>query len=197
MPLSSARPGSPGTVYFSLLGPLSAVSDGRPLPLGPRKQRLVLATLLSRPNTPVQVDVLTDVVWPEGPPRTARKNLQVYVSAARALFGAVDGDDRGRVVHDCGGYRLRVEEGELDTLRFRTLARAGRAASERGDLRTAARLLREALDLWGSVRHCTTSVIPPGSRRRPNVWRPAASRSTRTGPRPRSRRAGRASRWTA
>lgn len=149
MPLPPVRPGSPGAVYFSLLGPLSAVIDGRPLPLGPRKQRLVLATLLSRPNTPVPVDVLTDVVWPEGPPRTARKNLQVYVSAARALFGAVDGDDRGRVVHDCGGYRLRVEEGELDTLRFRTLARAGRAAGERGDLRTAARLLREALDLWG------------------------------------------------
>ncbi|MEU1772394.1 BTAD domain-containing putative transcriptional regulator [Streptomyces sp. NPDC019922] len=147
MPLTPARPGSPGTVYFSLLGPLSAVIDGRPLPLGPRKQRLVLAILLSRPNTPVPVDVLTDVVWPEAPPRTARKNLQVYVSAARSLFGA--GDDRGRVVHGCGGYRLRVEEGELDTLRFRTLARAGRAAGERGDLRTAARLLREALDLWG------------------------------------------------
>ncbi|WP_406462495.1 NB-ARC domain-containing protein [Streptomyces sp. NBC_00111] len=149
MPPSPVRPGSAGTVYFSLLGPLSAVIDGRPLPLGPRKQRLVLATLLSRPNTPVPVDVLTDVVWPEGPPRTARKNLQVYVSAARALFGGADGDDRDRVVHDCGGYRLRVEEGELDTLRFRTLARAGRAAGERGDLRTAARLLREALDLWG------------------------------------------------
>ncbi|MFH9615029.1 BTAD domain-containing putative transcriptional regulator [Streptomyces pratensis] len=149
MPLPSVRPGSTGAVYFSLLGPLSAVADGRPLPLGPRKQRLVLATLLSRPNTPVPVDVLTDVVWPEGPPRTARKNLQVYVSAARALFGAVDGGGRDRVVHDCGGYRLRVEEGELDILRFRTLARAGRAAGERGDLRTAARLLREALDLWG------------------------------------------------
>ncbi|MEV7103039.1 AfsR/SARP family transcriptional regulator [Streptomyces atroolivaceus] len=149
MPLPPVRPGSAGTVYFSLLGPLSAVIDGRPLPLGPRKQRLVLATLLSRPNTPVPVGVLTDVVWPEGPPRTARKNLQVYVSAARGLFGAVDGDDRNRVVHDCGGYRLRVEEGELDTLRFRALARAGRAAGERGDLRTAARLLREALDLWG------------------------------------------------
>ncbi|MEU1483630.1 BTAD domain-containing putative transcriptional regulator [Streptomyces sp. NPDC005752] len=149
MTRTSTGPGTPATVYFSLLGPLSAVIDGRPLPLGPRKQRLVLATLLSRPNTPVPVDVLTDVVWPEGPPRTARKNLQVYVSAARALFGSVDGDGRGRVVHDCGGYRLRVEEGELDTLRFRTLARAGRTAGERGDLRTAARLLREALDLWG------------------------------------------------
>ncbi|MFI2782969.1 AfsR/SARP family transcriptional regulator [Streptomyces sp. ALB3] len=149
LPSPSVRAGSAGAVYFSLLGPLSAMADGRPLPLGPRKQRLVLATLLSRPNTPVPVGVLTDVVWPEGPPRTARKNLQVYVSAARALFGAVDGAGRDRVVHDCGGYRLRVEEGELDTLRFRSLARAGRAAGERGDLRTAARLLREALDLWG------------------------------------------------
>ncbi|MFJ7330163.1 BTAD domain-containing putative transcriptional regulator [Streptomyces cyaneofuscatus] len=143
-----ARPAPAGTVYFSLLGPLTAVRDGRPLPLGPRKQRLVLATLLARPNTPVSVDVLTDAVWPEDPPRTARKNLQVYVSAARALLGSTGDSGRDRVVHGCGGYRLTIDEGELDTLRFRSLARAGRAAHERGDLRTAARLLREALDLW-------------------------------------------------
>ncbi|MBT2425486.1 AfsR family transcriptional regulator [Streptomyces sp. CB00316] len=143
-----ARPTSAGAVYFSLLGPLTAVRDGRPLPLGPRKQRLVLATLLARPNTPVSVDVLTDAVWPDDPPRTARKNLQVYVSAARALLGSTGDDGRDRVVHGCGGYRLTIDEGELDTLRFRSLARAGRAAGERGDLRTAARLLREALDLW-------------------------------------------------
>lgn len=76
-----------GAVYFSLLGPLTARLDGHELPLGPRKQRLVLATLLSRPNTPVPVEVLTDAVWPDDPPRTARKNLQVYVSAARTLLG--------------------------------------------------------------------------------------------------------------
>ncbi|MEW1630172.1 BTAD domain-containing putative transcriptional regulator [Streptomyces sp. NPDC089173] len=143
-----ARPATAGAVYFSLLGPLTAVRDGRPLPLGPRKQRLVLATLLSRPNTPVPLDVLTDAVWPDDPPRTARKNLQVYVSAARALLGSTGDDGRDRVVHGCGGYRLTIGEGELDTLRFRSLARAGRATGERGDLRTAARLLREALDLW-------------------------------------------------
>ncbi|TGZ01438.1 BTAD domain-containing putative transcriptional regulator [Streptomyces rhizosphaericola] len=143
-----ARPVPAGAVYFSLLGPLTAVRDGRPLPLGPRKQRIVLATLLARPNTPVSVDVLTDAVWPDDPPRTARKNLQVYVSAARTLLGGTGDDDRERVVHGCGGYRLTIGEGELDTLRFRSLARAGRAAGERGDLRAAARLLREALDLW-------------------------------------------------
>lgn len=143
-----ARPAPAGAVYFSLLGPLTARRDGRPLPLGPRKQRIVLATLLSRPNTPVSVDVLTDAVWPDDPPRTARKNLQVYVSAARTLLGSTGDDERDRVVHGCGGYRLTIDEAELDTLRFRSLARAGRAAGERGDLRAAARLLREALDLW-------------------------------------------------
>ncbi|MFJ9109373.1 BTAD domain-containing putative transcriptional regulator [Streptomyces sp. NPDC102283] len=143
-----ARTGSAGAVYVSLLGPLTARLDGRELPLGPRKQRLVLATLLARPNTPVPVGVLTDAVWPDDPPRTARKNLQVYVSAARALLGPAGEEGRERVVHGCGGYLLRIAEGELDTLRFGALARAGRAAAGRGDLPGAARLLREALDLW-------------------------------------------------
>ncbi|MFB7916698.1 BTAD domain-containing putative transcriptional regulator [Streptomyces sp. NPDC056061] len=145
----------PGPLRLSLLGPLSGSVAGRPLPLGPRKQRLVLAMLLSRPNTPVPVDVLTDAVWPDAPPRTARKNLQVYVSSARTLLGArcPDGpgtgedDGRERLVHSCGGYLLRVDEDELDTLRFRALAAAGRRAADDGDQRTAADLLRRALDL--------------------------------------------------
>ncbi|CAM5577160.1 MULTISPECIES: AfsR/SARP family transcriptional regulator [Streptomyces] len=143
-----ARTGSAGAVHVSLLGPLTARLDGRELPLGPRKQRLVLATLLARPNTPVPVGVLTDAVWPDDPPRTARKNLQVYVSAARTLLGPAGDGGRDRVVHGCGGYLLRIAEAELDTLRFGALARAGRAAAGRGDLPGAARLLREALDLW-------------------------------------------------
>ncbi|MFE8916918.1 BTAD domain-containing putative transcriptional regulator [Streptomyces globisporus] len=142
------RTGAAGTVHFSLLGPLTARRDGRELALGPRKQRLALATLLARPNTPVPVDVLTDAVWPDDPPRTARKNLQVYISAARALLGTGGDGGTDRLVHGCGGYLLRIAEDELDTLRFGSLARAGRAAAERGDLPGAARLLRQALDLW-------------------------------------------------
>ncbi|MFF3734292.1 BTAD domain-containing putative transcriptional regulator [Streptomyces sp. NPDC002476] len=147
------RTSPPGALSLSLLGPLSASVGGRPLPLGPRKQRLVLAMLLSRPNTPVPVDVLTDAVWPDAPPRTARKNLQVYVSSARALLGGrcsggADGDGRERLVHSCGGYVLRVGEEELDTLRFRSLAAAGRRAADEGDPSAAAGLLRQALDLW-------------------------------------------------
>ncbi|MFC8954749.1 BTAD domain-containing putative transcriptional regulator [Streptomyces sp. NPDC057101] len=144
MPRPSARSAaSPGTLRFSVLGPLAVHRDERPLPLGPLKQRVVLATLLGSANCPVSVDALTDAVWPEEPPRTARKNLQVYVSALRTLLGEDDGD-RPRLTHTGGGYVLRVAEDEFDLLRFRALVRA--AEGQRPA--PAARLLRQALGLW-------------------------------------------------
>ncbi|MFE4971440.1 BTAD domain-containing putative transcriptional regulator [Kitasatospora sp. NPDC056651] len=144
MPL--AQPAAPTRLCFAVLGPLAGEADGRPLALGPLKQRLVLAVLLSRANTAVPVDLLTDAVWPEEPPRTARKNLQVYICTLRTLLGREDRPDR--LVHSAGGYLLRAAEPELDLLRFRALARAGRAAADGGALAPAARLLRQALDLW-------------------------------------------------
>ncbi|MEV8325699.1 BTAD domain-containing putative transcriptional regulator [Kitasatospora sp. NPDC056731] len=144
MPL--AQPAAPTRPRFSVLGPLTGEADGRPLALGPLKQRLVLAVLLSRANTAVPVDLLTDAVWPEEPPRTARKNLQVYICTLRTLLGRDAGPER--LVHTAGGYLLRVAEPELDVLQFRALARAGRAAADSGALAPAARLLRQALDLW-------------------------------------------------
>ncbi|MFJ9454360.1 BTAD domain-containing putative transcriptional regulator [Kitasatospora sp. NPDC101447] len=144
MPL--AQPAAPTLLRFSVLGPLDGAADGRPLALGPLKQRLVLAVLLSRANTAVPVDLLTDAVWPEEPPRTARKNLQVYICTLRTLLGREYGPDR--LVHSAGGYLLRAAEPELDLLQFRALARAGRAAADGGALAPAARLLRQALDLW-------------------------------------------------
>ncbi|MEU9161441.1 BTAD domain-containing putative transcriptional regulator [Streptomyces sp. NPDC048424] len=144
MPRPFAQPAGPsGTLRFSVLGPLAVHRDGRALPLGPLKQRVVLATLLGSANSPVSVDALTDAVWQEEPPRTARKNLQVYVSALRALL-ADDDRDRPRLTHTGGGYVLRVAEDELDLLRFRSLVRAAEGQGPR----PAARLLRQALDLW-------------------------------------------------
>ncbi|GAA3507087.1 hypothetical protein GCM10019017_02170 [Streptomyces showdoensis] len=137
------HPAPPGTLGFSVLGPLTVHRDGRALPLGPFKQRIVLATLLGSANAPVSVDALTDAVWQGEPPRTARKNLQVYVSAVRALL-AEDDPDGPRLTHTGGGYALRVAEDELDLLRFRSLVRA----AEGQEPRRAARLLCRALDLW-------------------------------------------------
>ncbi|MEU9335603.1 BTAD domain-containing putative transcriptional regulator [Streptomyces sp. NPDC048290] len=137
------RPAAP--LRLSLLGPLLAHRGTLPLALGPLKQRLVLAALLTRPNAPVSFAELTDAVWPDDPPRTARKNLQVYASTLRRVL---DPGDLGRLDHGPGGYVLRLTPAECDTLRFEELARAGDAEARTGAPSRAAGLYRQALDLW-------------------------------------------------
>ncbi|MCX4744417.1 NB-ARC domain-containing protein [Kitasatospora sp. NBC_01287] len=134
------------TVRFRVLGELSVEAGGRPLPLGPVKQRLVLGVLLCHPNTTVSTALLTEAVWGGEPPRSARKNLQAYVCALRKLLE--EPGRPSRLVHQGAGYLLRVGAAESDLLRFEELARAGRQAVRLGAGGHAARLLREALDLW-------------------------------------------------
>ncbi|MFE1285823.1 BTAD domain-containing putative transcriptional regulator [Streptomyces sp. NPDC058751] len=140
---------------LTLLGPLRASRGGLPLALGPLKQRLVLAVLLTRPNAPVSVEELTDALWPDDPPRTARKNLQAYVSTLRRVL---DPDDLGRLRHGPGGYVLHLTTEECDTLRFGELARRGDTEARAGAPSRAARTYRQALDLW---RHDPFSDLAP------------------------------------
>ena len=138
----------PGALRFSVLGPLSAEADGRTLELGPLKQRLVLAMLLCHPGAVVSVDLLTEALWTDEPPRTARKNLQVYVSALRKTLAEAAAGADDRLLHRSGGYLLCPAESELDSLRFSGLVRAGRAAAAAGDSAGAAQLLGRARQLW-------------------------------------------------
>ncbi|MGW0936728.1 BTAD domain-containing putative transcriptional regulator [Streptomyces sp. NPDC002666] len=155
IPRERADAAGPGATLLriDLLGPLRASRDGLPLPLGPLKQRLVLAVLLTRPNTPVSLEELTDAVWPDDPPRTARKNLQVYVSNLRRVL---DPGDLGRLRHGPGGYVLHLTADECDSLRFDELARHGDAELRAGAPSRAALLYRRALDLW---RHAPFSDL--------------------------------------
>lgn len=136
----------PDAFRFSVLGPLSLEAGGTPVPLGPLKQRLVLALLLCRANSIVSTERLTETVWGDHPPRSARKNLQVYVAALRKILHAVGAGDRFE--HALGGYSLRLAPGELDLLRFQQSVRAGRTAVAAGSTAAAARHLRRALELW-------------------------------------------------
>ncbi|MBM9508886.1 AfsR family transcriptional regulator [Streptomyces sp. KK5PA1] len=102
--------------------------------------------LLCRANSPVSPGLLTDTLWEDDPPRTARKNIQVYVSALRKLLDRTG--DGGRLVHQGGGYLLRVGADELDALRFQQLVRSAREATGHGAHAQASRTLREALALW-------------------------------------------------
>jgi DNA-binding SARP family transcriptional activator len=109
--------------------------------LGSTKQRRLLALLLMRANRPVSVSELIDAIWPENPPRTARKNLQVYVCGLRKLFP-------DRIEYDANGYVFASDSAELDLHRFEELIATGRRAARNGDATASADLLGSAVRLW-------------------------------------------------
>jgi len=127
---------------FRLLGPLEVVVDGEPIQLAAAKPRALLALLLLNRNRVVPTERLIDELWGEQPPSRATKTLQVYVSQLRKALGPE------RLVTRPPGYELRVVEGEFDVDRFETLAAAAREQLSAGNLRAAAKGLKEALDLW-------------------------------------------------
>lgn len=129
---------------FRVLGPMEVESDANvPVPLGGSNPRRVLATLLLAANVVVSVERLIDAVWPEQPPRSARRNIQTYVWRLRGAFGAAG----SRLVTRHGGYLIVVEPDELDLTQFEALATRGQELSNH-DPRQAVSCLRAALQLW-------------------------------------------------
>ncbi len=137
---------APAGLEFRILGPFEVLANGRPLPLGPGKERALLAVLLLYRNERVSTDRLTDVLWDESPPESAPKMIQIYVSRLRRALADDTGRDR-RLVTQPGGYRLRVEPDELDLDRFERMHAEGRNALV-ADPALATLRLREALSLW-------------------------------------------------
>src|SRR5580765_613858 len=127
---------------FRVLGPVEVLQDGRELPLGGPKQRVLLALLLLDANEPVSRDRLIDGLWGERPPPSAAHTLDSQVSRMRKTLGD------GRLVTRTPGYLLLVEPGELDLDRFERLYRRGHEALIRGAATEAADTLRSALALW-------------------------------------------------
>ena len=113
-----------------LLGPLEARFEGRPIELGPRKQRAVLAMLALEPGRTVSTDRLLEGLWGDDPPASAPKMVQLYVSRLRRLLegNAASIITRGR------GYELRLPDPDIvDAVRFERLV---------------AKRPRDALALW-------------------------------------------------
>lgn len=127
-------------VRFHLLGPLVVTADGRPVPLGGAKQRVLLAHLLLNAGRTVPPGQLVDTIWPSDPPTSATANLQTYVWRLRRLL------PEGAVLRTHGpGYSLVVDPAAIDAHRFtRLVAEASRAATPEAALR----LLAEAESLW-------------------------------------------------
>ena len=129
---------------FRILGPVDVVSEGRSLPLGGPRQRMVLAVLLCHSNEAVSTDRLIEDVWSGEPPDGSRRTLQAYVSNLRRIL---DGSKPGRLRSRPPGYVLSVDPRDLDAHRFEHLVEEGchRLATDPAAARAA---LCEALALW-------------------------------------------------
>jgi DNA-binding SARP family transcriptional activator len=137
------------SLRFQLLGPLRITAAHRAVPVGPQKQRAMLAVLLLLANERVSLDRLIGELW-DDPPRSAVANLRTYASGLRRLLSQLDGGPAGvdRLVASAAGYQLRVDPDELDLYRFQNAIELGRATLARGDHAAAAARFRAALDLW-------------------------------------------------
>ena len=129
---------------FGILGPLQVLAGEHHVKLGSAKQQIVLAVLLCNANSPVSIDLLTEALWGMTPPRTARKNVQVYVSALRDLV------DTGptRISYGAGGYVFRAQPAELDSLDFERHARSRHSLRYSRQPADNARALAAGLGLW-------------------------------------------------
>ncbi|MCP5033947.1 MAG: AAA family ATPase, partial [Actinomycetia bacterium] len=134
-----------GSVRFGLLGPLEVTVDGRPIEIGTRKERQLLAMLLVDANTVVPTDRLIDGLWAGVPPAKPSASLRAYVSNIRRALGSSGVDGRDLLITDSGGYAIRADYEQLDSARFERLVRDD--ATSTPDRESEASTLDEALAL--------------------------------------------------
>jgi len=128
---------------FRILGPLEAVSDDEPIPLGGPKQRAALAILLLSANRVVSVERLAEDLYAGAPPVTAVTQVQRQISGLRKTLGPQAG-----IETRAPGYVIRVSPEQLDLNRFERAAEDAAGELARGEAARAAELLRDAIALW-------------------------------------------------
>ncbi|MFG2995785.1 BTAD domain-containing putative transcriptional regulator [Streptomyces sp. NPDC048340] len=124
------------TLVLSVLGPVEATLDARPLALGGPRSRRVLAALLLEAGRVVPAAGLAAAVW-DDPPVTAREQLQNVAAALRRLGLPVARTE--------AGFVLEPGRAEVDLREFARLRRAAAACADPAEIR---RLLGRALELW-------------------------------------------------
>nr|WP_206441652.1 BTAD domain-containing putative transcriptional regulator [Streptomyces boncukensis] len=126
-----------------MLGPFEVrTDDGDLVDVAGARLRGLLAALALAPGRTVPKASLVDWIWGEHPPADASNALQRLVSRLRKALpeGAVEGRT--------DGYRLAVQPGAVDAVRFEHLLGAGGPRAEDASRPARLRLLREALGLW-------------------------------------------------
>ncbi|WP_308168117.1 BTAD domain-containing putative transcriptional regulator [Nonomuraea sp. NEAU-A123] len=129
-------------MWIAMLGPLEVQDDdGSPVEVTGARLRTLLIVLALEPDRVVPMTRLIDGIWGPRPPAGAVNAVQALVSRLRRVL------PQAHIEPYPAGYRLALNPDAVDVTRFERLAAAGRSALAH-DPATAARTLREALNLW-------------------------------------------------
>jgi predicted ATPase/DNA-binding SARP family transcriptional activator len=127
-----------------VLGDLAVRASGRAVEIGGPVPRRLFCHLALRRNAVLSREELVDRLWGDEPPDTADKSLQVYVSRIRrALSSASD-----RLTTSAAGYRLALDDHELDLARADWGADAAEDALLDARYTDAVARASAALELW-------------------------------------------------
>lgn len=127
---------------FRLLGRFEARHEGRPIPLGSRRQeRCLLAILLLEAGRIVATERLADLLWDSDPPESARGTIHTYIGRLRGAFKR-----HGLRIDTSGdGYVVQADGHVIDTEEFAALTRR---AADATDPAERVELYGRALSLW-------------------------------------------------
>ncbi|RAG84384.1 hypothetical protein DN069_17130 [Streptacidiphilus pinicola] len=129
---------------MGVLGALQVEVDGGEVALGGPRVAKVLAALLLDAGRVVPMDRLVDVMWDDGGPTTAVRQVQDAVSGLRRALA--DAGVPGLVATRGGGYQLQPAPHQLDLLAFDHARREARRVAADPALTVPA--LRRALACW-------------------------------------------------
>lgn len=136
---------------FRILGPLEVGSRGasRDIHIHGTLQKTLLITLLLNDTGVVTVDALARELWGDASTPRLENALQAHISRLRRRLEQLEpGRPRPRLVLESCGYRILVDEDELDGWRFQ---RRLRELDVETSVRSASWMvgkLREALSWW-------------------------------------------------
>ncbi|MFJ4973133.1 BTAD domain-containing putative transcriptional regulator [Streptomyces sp. NPDC088755] len=142
---AAARAAGP-EVRISLLGPLRAWRDGRPLNLGHLRQQAVLAVLALGLGWSLSQQELLDGVWGMEPP--AANVVPVYIYRLRKVLCG-GGGPAPVIERGPRGHRLVPGAVDVDVPRMEELVTAIGKADRAGEPREAVHLCARALEMFG------------------------------------------------
>jgi DNA-binding SARP family transcriptional activator/Tfp pilus assembly protein PilF len=148
--VAMAHHGGVPRLRVRLLGPVRAWRGEQEIPLGPTRQRAVLAVLALSAGRPVNRDELIWALWRDEPPQQAINIIQTYVKHLRQALEP----DRARRTHSTllprvgDGYTLDVDPDAVDALVFGRLVTQARAAHRDHRAAEVMELAGTALDMW-------------------------------------------------